>query len=110
MKEITYEQIVKATEGSIESIKQEIKQLNETRSMSNDKIGRLAMLEINLNYHEMVKVACEKQVAWEPDLRGNKDGIFNDCPECGFVIKDYLEKPNYCKNCGKKLEWKEEKK
>ena len=53
-----------------------------------------------------------KQIAKEPVKKVYEEKIFGvefrevytACPECGKKLNE-LHKPNYCDNCGQKLDW-----
>lgn len=66
-------------------------------------------------YHQMLHIAekaIEKQIARKPFRESLADRL---CPVCGAYIKfDALnekveEAPEYCSNCGQKIDWRDVK-
>ena len=86
--------------------------LKEAKSMDCKEIR--ALYNITLKNMELIINALEKQIPKEPNFGHNlSDNVSLFICKCGNKIKvhhdsgifDNNDAPNYCKNCGQKLDW-----
>ena len=86
--------------------------LKEAKSMGCKEIR--ALYNIPLKNMELIINALEKQIPKEPNFWHNlSDNVSLFICKCGNKIKvhhdsgifDNNDAPNYCKNCGQKLDW-----
>ena len=117
MENLTYENIVRNLDGTINSITAQMERIKATRLMS--MIGEYSMFQNQLQYYTMLKKACEKRIGVEPTINPveevseiwangeivAKDVLISEkvmCPGCDLPL---LEAHHNCPMCGTHLDW-----
>lgn len=107
MQELTYQNIVHNLGVKIQAIQNEIQRIRDTKGLGIDKLGRILSLEIDLQYNQMLKAACEKQIPKKP-VEGNTFKHMGYCTGCGTIISTRSASKN-CQYCGQAAEWEKVK-
>ena len=92
------------TAEAIEEINERIEIINERIEI----IGRDYADDIR-EYLEVLKMAIEALRKQEP-VKPTYDHRYGElgCSFCGNLVSGWEEGPNYCPNCGQKIDWSEE--
>lgn len=67
------------------------------------------MIDSSNTYDMKIKEAFEKQILQVPYAIDFSDGEYQ-CPRCDELIchiNNHYEMPNFCPNCGQRLDWSE---
>lgn len=117
MENLTYKNIVRNLDGTIDSITANMARIAATRPMS--MITEYNDLQNQLQYYKLLRTACEKRMAEVPiikeveditEVRALDEVVATEvdmlerveCPGCGLpILEDYLN----CPMCGKHLDW-----
>ena len=117
MENLTYKNIVRNLDGTIDSITAKMARIAATRTMS--MITEYNDLQNQLRYYKMLRAACEKrdsgvpiinEVEYITEVRALDEVIHTEveilekveCPGCGLpILEEYLN----CPMCGKHLDW-----
>lgn len=117
MENLTYKNIVRNLDGTIDSITANMARIAATRTMS--MITEYNDLQNQLQYYKLLRTACEKRIAKIPiikevesitEIRALDEVVATEvdilerveCPGCGLpILEDYLN----CPMCGKHLDW-----
>lgn len=84
----------------------EAKALNEIEKQQKEAgIAFLGVIQFMVDELNSVKTALEKQIAKKPDIPW--DTQRDQCPVCQG---SFIGKPNYCSECGQKIDWSETEK
>lgn len=84
----------------------EAKALNEIEKQQKEAgITFLGVIQFMVDELNSVKTALEKQIAKKPDIPW--DTQIEQCPVCQ---RSFIGKPNYCSECGQKIDWSETEK
>ena len=84
----------------------EEKALNEIENQQKEAgIAFLGVIQFMVDELNSVKTALEKQIAKKPDIPW--DTQRDQCPACQEY---FIGKPNYCSECGQKIDWSETEK
>lgn len=106
-----YETVAEYHRKAIERLTEEQQMLNQVRTMSPEKIGRLAIIMQEITYHDIVASACEKQVPKKaiklPEKETFYDGGYHDhkCKVCDIPLNKGMV---YCDKCGNIIDWRNE--
>ena len=117
MENLTYKNIVRNLDGTIDSITANMARIAATRTMS--MITEYNDLQNQLQYYKLLRTACEKRIAEVPiikeveditEVRALDEVVATEvemlerveCPGCDLpILEDYLN----CPMCGKHLDW-----
>ena len=117
MENLTYENIVRNLDGTINSITAKMERIKATRLMS--AISEYSMLQNQLQYYTMLRTACAKRIGVEPTITpveevtevwANDEIVAKDvaiyekvsCSGCNLPL---LEAHHNCPMCGTHLNW-----
>ena len=102
MENLTYKNIVRNLDVTIEVITAKMAKIAATRTMS--MITEYTDLQNQLQYYKLLRTACEKRIADVPIIKETEVEILEkvECPGCGLpILEEYLN----CPMCGKHLDW-----
>lgn len=101
MENLTYENIVRNLDGTIDSITAKMAKIAAARTMS--MRTEYTDLQNQLQYYKLLRTACEKRIAGVPVIKEVEILEKVECPGCGLpILEEYLN----CPMCGKHLDWK----